>query len=160
MGLNDDDMADVFQETFRAVAKHLASFQPTRATGSFRSWLRAITRSKSVDLFRRQNREAIGAGGTAAQIKMSNIANPVDLDEETEEEAEKEHNIVVQRAMELIQPEFAARNWTAFQMVVIEGRTAVEVAEELGVQPQAVRQANYRIRRRLRVLLQDFVEVD
>ena len=60
--------------------------------------------------------------------------------------------------MELIRPEFTEQNWRAFQMVALEGRSAVEVAEKMNVAPQTVRQANYRIRRRLRLVLKDLVE--
>src|SRR5688572_25302334 len=43
-GLPEEDAADVFQETFRAVARELAAFRPARPTGSFRCWLRAVAR--------------------------------------------------------------------------------------------------------------------
>lgn len=154
-GLNEDDTADVFQETFRAVARHVETFTPERKVGSFRSWLRTITRTKTVDHFRRRQKEMAGAGGTAAQLQLANFADPIPEDDETEEDAAEENAIVVQRAMELISAEFSARNWAAFQRVAIEGHSAVEVANELGINPQVIRQANYRIRRRLRLVLQD-----
>jgi len=158
-GLREDDVADVFQETFRSVAAHLGSFQPARSVGSFRSWLRTIVRSKVVDHFRRAGQQPQGAGGTIAQLEMARVADPLADDAEgEEEEAAEDHAVIVQRAMELIRPEFSSRNWTAFQQVALEGRTAVEVAEEMGVNAQTVRQANYRIRRRLRLVLQDLVE--
>ena len=43
--LKDDDLADVFQETFRSVATHLKTFSPAKDAGSFRSWLRTICRT-------------------------------------------------------------------------------------------------------------------
>jgi DNA-directed RNA polymerase specialized sigma24 family protein len=60
--------------------------------------------------------------------------------------------------MDLIRPDFSKQNWAAFLKVAIEGQSATEIAEELGVNPQAIRQANYRIRRRLRLVLQDLIE--
>src|SRR5687767_549166 len=51
-GLREEDAADVFQETFRAVARELPAFRPARPTGSFRCWLRAIVRTKIADHFR------------------------------------------------------------------------------------------------------------
>ena len=61
--LKDEDIADIFQETFRAVAANLDSFSPTRSVGSFRSWLRTIVRSKVADHFRRLNQQPAGQGG-------------------------------------------------------------------------------------------------
>ena len=74
------------------------------------------------------------------------------------QEAQDDHQQIVRRAMELIRSEYSEQNWKAFLQVAIEGQSAVDVAEKLGVAPQAIRQANYRIRRRLRVILQDLVE--
>ena len=87
---------------------------------------------------------------------MADVADPYSDDEE--EEAASEEAIVVQRAMELIRKEFDPRNWKAFERVALKGESATDVANELGVAPQTIRQANYRIRRRLKLILEDLVE--
>lgn len=155
-GLNDDDIAYAFQESFRAVSKHLENFAPTRSVGSFRSWLRTIVRTKVADHYRRVNQQPVGTGGSDAQLRMHNIPDPLGDDDDVE--ADEEHTLLVQRAMELIRPEFSKQNWNVFLRVAIEGDSATEVARELKVNAQAVRQANYRIRRRLRLVLQDLIE--
>lgn len=155
-GLNEDDTADVFQETFRALASNIHSYAPTRAVGSFRSWLRSIAGSKIADHFRRLKRQPVGKGGTDANLAMANTADPLSVDDENE--AAQEHAIIVQRAMEIIRPEFEPQNFEAFRQVALEGRSATEVAAELKVSPQAIRQANYRIRRRLRLILEGLVD--
>ena len=155
-GLQKEDAADVFQETFRAVAKHIGSFVPGRSVASFRSWLKTIVRTKTVDHFRRRSRQVMADGGTAANARIANVADP--LQDDSEEETTSDDAVVVQRAMELIRPEFDPRNWAAFEEVALRGRSATEVAAETGVAPQTVRQANYRIRRRLRLILEDLVD--
>lgn len=155
-GLQDDDTADVFQETFRTVSKHINSFVPGRSVASFRSWLKTIVRTRVVDHFRATKRQVPGTGGTDALVRMADLADPIN-DDEVEESA-SEDAVVVQRAMDLIEPEFDPRNWKAFERVALKGESATEVANELGVAPQAIRQANYRIRRRLRLILEDLVE--
>ncbi len=152
-GLNDDDSADVCQEVFRVVSARLNTFHPVRESGSFRSWLRTITRTKIVDHFRRVEKQPLARGGTTAHLYLSQVVDL--LATENEEDAVDENAVVVSRAMELIRGEFSSQNWRAFRQVALEGQTATEVAEMLGIKPQAVRQANYRIRRRLRVVLQD-----
>lgn len=155
-GLRDDDLADVFQETFRAVSIHLETFKPIREVGSFRSWLRTIARTKVADHFRRLSQQPVGQGGSDANMRLSSVPDP--LGDDTEEEAGEEHALLVQHAMDLIQPEFIEQNWNAFIKVAIDGHSAVEVAESIGVNPQVIRQANYRIRRRLRLILQDLID--
>jgi DNA-directed RNA polymerase specialized sigma24 family protein len=80
------------------------------------------------------------------------------LKDDDEEEAGEDHALLVQRVVDLIQPEFSEQNWKAFLRVAIEGCSAVEVAESINVNAQVVRQANYRIRGRLRLVLQDLIE--
>lgn len=154
--LKDQDTADVFQETFHAVSAHLDSFSPTRSVGSFRSWLRSIVRTKIADHFRRLADQPEGRGGSDAQMHLANVPDP--LAEETDEEVGEENALVIQRAMDLIEPEFSQQNWAAFKLVTLQGHGATEVAEQTGVNAQAVRQAIYRIRRRLRLVLRDLME--
>ena len=155
-GLRDEDVADIFQETFRAVSNHLDGFKPVKEVGSFRSWLRSIVRTKIADYYRKLNEQPAGRGGSTDQMRLAAIPDP--LADDNEEDAGEENALIVQRAMDLIQPEFSAHNWKAFQLVALEGYSAVEIAGQLNLQPQAVRQANYRIRRRLRLVLQDIMD--
>ena len=53
MRLPEQDMPDVFQQVFQAVASHIQTFNKDRPGDSFRHWLRAITRNKVRDHFRR-----------------------------------------------------------------------------------------------------------
>src|SRR5262249_58062505 len=45
-GLSREDTADVFQEVFRSVAEHIASFRPEPVGGTFPGWVRTIARHK------------------------------------------------------------------------------------------------------------------
>lgn len=155
-GLSDEDTADVFQDTFRTVSRHIGDFSPTRSAASFRSWLKTIVRTRTIDHLRKSKRHAGGAGGTEAQRMLADMADP--LSEEDNDDSAEEDALIVHRAMELIKTEFDPRNWSAFEQVALKGRSATEVAEELGVAAQTIRQANYRIRRRLRLVLEDLVE--
>jgi RNA polymerase sigma-70 factor (ECF subfamily) len=159
--LNDDDINDIndiFQETFHAVSRNLAKFSPVKAKGSFRSWLKTIVRTKIADHFRKLNNHAQGQGGTEAQLRIANLSDPFLEEDDDPRQEEDEQALVVQRAMELIKPEFSAQNWAAFEKVAMEGHSATEIAKSLNVNPQTIRQANYRIRRRLRGVLQDLVD--
>ena len=155
-GLSEDDTADVFQETFRTVSRHIGDFVPGRSVASFRSWLKTIVRTRTIDHFRKARKYVDAVGGTAAQALISEVPDP--FAEEDEEEARQDDAMIVHRAMEMIRGEFDPRNWKAFEQVAFHGKSASEVAREEGINPQTVRQANYRIRRRLRLILEDLVE--
>src|SRR5262245_31788094 len=85
MHLAEQDMPDVFQQVFQSVALHIQGFHSDRPGDTFRHWLRAITRNKVRDHFRRCAKQAQAAGGTDAQIYFSQLAAPVAEAEVAEE---------------------------------------------------------------------------
>ncbi len=119
--LNADDMADVFQETFRAVARHIRAFHRDRPGDTFRGWLRTITRNKIRDHFRRLEHEPKAAGGTDAQMRINAEPDPISL--EADESEQQIVHQVLHRTLEAIRGEFEERTWQAFWQVQIDGRT-------------------------------------
>jgi RNA polymerase sigma-70 factor (ECF subfamily) len=152
--LQETDAADVFQEVFLAVAKHIGSFRKERAGDTFRGWLRTITRSKVLDHFRRLGREPGGAGGTEAQLRMSALPAP---EETSVVEAPAERGLFL-RGLETIRGEFEPRTWQAFWLTAVDGRAPKDVAAELAMSPGAVRVAKSRVLQRLREELGDLME--
>lgn len=153
-GLADQDCADVVQEVFRSVVTNIKKFRKSAPGDTFRGWLRVVTRNKILDHFRRSGRELDGAGGTAAQIRL---AQTPDLDDDLswdQEELQAEHAVFL-RAIEIIRKDFKEQTWQAFWLVVIEGKTAQEAADELGMRPGTVRVAKSRVLKRLREQLAD-----
>jgi RNA polymerase sigma-70 factor, ECF subfamily len=147
--LPEQEIADVLQEVFQAVATHIATFRKEREGDTFRGWLRTITQNKVRDHFRKLGREPGGAGGTDAQIRFSRLpaTQPPDEDDSSERRADRG---VVGRALELIRGEFEERTWRAFWLTAVEDRVPKEVAIELRMSPGAVRVAKSRVLRRLR----------
>lgn len=151
MHLPAQDLADVMQEVFKAVAVHHQGFHKDQPGDTFRGWLRTITRNKVRDHFRRLQREPHGAGGTDALYRWSQLPEPA-FDEEAEEAHDQN---LFHRALALIQSEFEERSWRAFWGVVVDGRSPQEVGERLGMSPGAVRVAKCRVLHRLRQELGD-----
>lgn len=156
--LQEQDSADVFQEVFLAVAKHISGFQRERKGDTFRGWLRTITRNKVLDHFRRLGREPGGVGGTDAQLRMSALPAPQQpTDEPTPADDQAERGLFY-RGLDFIRAEFEPKTWQAFWKTAVDGRATADVAAELGMSPGAVRVAKSRVLHRLREELGDLLE--
>ena len=153
LNLPGQEVADVFQEVFQSVAAHIGDFHKDRPSDTFRGWLRTITRNKVHDHFRSLKRQPLAAGGSDAQGRWSQLPEP-DWDDD-DSPASETYQRLYHRALELIQAEFQERSWRAFWRVVVDGRTPLEAAEELGMSPGAVRVAKCRVLHRLRQELGD-----
>ena len=171
-GLDEDRAADVFQEVFEAVDRHFPRFRHGRRRGSFRAWLRTITRNKIHDLYRADAREPPAVGGTAAWRKLDAIEDPDALpaDDATsvqESEAcsesggnDQEPSVqdgddsrLLRRALDLLREQFEEKTFRAFWETAVEGRSPTDVAADLESTPGAVRVAKCRVLKRLRDLL-------
>jgi RNA polymerase sigma-70 factor (ECF subfamily) len=153
-GLQDQDVADVFQEVFHAVVRHVTGFRKDREGDTFRGWLRRITQNKLRDHFRRLGREARGVGGSSARERLAEVAAPQAEAEPAPDGAE--HGLFA-RALDQIRGEFEERTWAAFWRTAVEGRAPKDVADELSMSPGAVRVAKSRVLHRLREELGDLL---
>ncbi len=150
--LRHDDIPDVVQEVFKAVAEGIDKFRKERTQDTFRGWLRVITRNKSMDLHRRQCKEAQGEGGSEALLRLEALPVPEDTDQNADNESE---SILFRQALSLIQEEFRETTWQAFWRVVVDGRAPTDVADEIGLSAGAVRVAKCRVLQRLRTELKE-----
>jgi RNA polymerase sigma-70 factor, ECF subfamily len=147
--LPEHEAADVFQDVFGALAKHIAGFQKKNAGDTFRGWLHRITDNKVRDHLRKLGREPGGEGGTEAQMRLASLPEilPPDNDDSI---AEHDDVALLRAAVDLIRGEFEARTWQAFWLTAVEARSPAEAAAELGMTPGAVRVAKSRVLKRLR----------
>jgi RNA polymerase sigma-70 factor (ECF subfamily) len=154
--LQEEDVAEVFQESFRAVAASIQNFRRDRNEDSFRGWLRTITTNKIRDHFRRVEGQALAEGGSVGQLKLAQLSDPL-----TEEEENSEQDILrasVHKMMEAVQGDFEPRTWQAFWGCQVEGRGTDEIGAQLKMTPAAVRKAKYRVLRRLREEFDDLID--
>ena len=160
-GVLQQDIVDVLQEVFSAVAAHLNRFRKDRPGDTFRGWLMTIARNKTLDYFQRKHREPTAIGGTEASMRLQEIQGPADDELPSPAPAGTDDfvfNDVLLRALESIRPEFHERTWQAFWKVVIDGRTAADVAADLAMKPGTVRVSKSRVLLRLRRELGDIGE--
>jgi RNA polymerase sigma-70 factor (ECF subfamily) len=182
LGLAEQDMADIFQDVFQAVARKMPDFHKEGPGDTFRGWLRRITTNKVRDHFRRESRRPHATGGTTAQLRLAELAAAQDSEQSSkltaaaivwddirrlpaaltgdddagasgDEQvlpADLPFRELFRRALDQIAGHFQDQTWQAFWRVVVEGKTAPEVARELSMQPGAVRVAKSRVLHRLR----------
>lgn len=151
-GLSGTEIEDAKQEVFLAVHQSLSRFE-RRKDGSFRSWLRSVTRSKVIDLQRRRGAER-AEGGTDAGHRLGQLEaeSPPNSGDGSSESAEV--RVLYRRAMELIQRDFSEATCKAFLQTTVDRRATADVAADLGMTANAVRLAKARVLQRLRA---DFV---
>lgn len=155
--LQEQDSADVFQEVFLAVAKHIGGFHKDRQGDTFRGWLRTITRNKVLDHFRRLGREPGGVGGTDALRNLSALPAPASPELQSVADDQAERGLFY-RGLDFIRAEFEPKTWQAFWKTAVEGRATGDVAADLGMTSGAVRVAKSRVLNRLREELGDLIE--
>lgn len=156
MGLGPPHADDVKQEVFIAVAKHLSDFVRGDRKGSFRAWLKTVTWSKVADYWRARKAEILPIGGSEAFTQFATLAQATNG--ESDADGIEEKSILYRRAVELIKKDFEVATWTAFWRTVIDGLSAGEVADEIGISRNAVHLAKARVFRRLRQEFVDLIE--
>lgn len=149
-GLQDNDAADAVQEVFRSVFQNIDAFRGTSDGGSFRGWLWSITRNQVRGFFRTMSRHPEAIGGTDAQVRFSNHSDRATSEEDAEPAPEETRRRVLHRALDLVRGDFSEQTWQIFTRVTMQGHSPLEIARELGISDTSVRQAKFRVLRRLR----------
>jgi RNA polymerase sigma-70 factor (ECF subfamily) len=154
-GLSGEDVSDVTQEVLGAVARGLALFRQERRGGTFRGWLRGITRHKVLDHYKQRSRHPPAEGGSDASQRLQEFADP--LSGGDDDDAPQEVSGLYHRALELVRSEFEPASWQAFWRTGVEGWAVADVAADLGMTEVAVRKAKSRVLRRLKEEVGDLI---
>lgn len=153
------DAENVCQEVFASAYIGLHAFRKEKTSDSFRAWLRTITRNKIIDHIRREkknNKEQVGI--EARKI----IEKTVDekMAEYDQTERQKELYQLYRGALELVRAYFSNQDVQAFTLVVIDGKTPLQAAAELGTTINVVYMAKSRILKKLREDFGNLLERD
>jgi RNA polymerase sigma-70 factor (ECF subfamily) len=146
--LQPSDVDDLVQEVLAVVVRKVPDFSHDGRPGSFRAWLRSITVHRLGDYWRARYAHAPPAGPDDLGRMLAELEDPHGRLSRVWDDEHDQY--VLERVMELIEPEFKPATWSAFRRHVIEGRSADAVATELGVSPNAVFIAKSRVLQRLR----------
>jgi RNA polymerase sigma-70 factor (ECF subfamily) len=121
-GLQEQDAAEVMQESLLQIAKSIQDFEYQPERGRFRGWVGSIVRSKLIEFHRKQSRQPKLQDATLDNISASTDGawNEVWLDH------------VVEAALSRVEIRLASQTWTAFRLVWLEHVDPSQVAIRLG----------------------------
>jgi RNA polymerase sigma-70 factor, ECF subfamily len=145
-GLQDADALEVHQEVLLAVSRSIHRWQPGGEHGSFRGWLRKVTRNLVVSWVRRRRSDGSLRSGLDSWI----LAEVPDDAAESREFDLEVRRALFQRAAAEVQQEVSRSTWLAFWKVAVDGHSPADVARELGMSEGTVRVAKCRVLARMR----------
>ena len=151
-GISEEDASDLVQEVFVRVSTAIDRFEHN----SFRGWLLTITQNEIRGWYRQQKKNVADAAG--GSVALENIQNAPQMDESSIDEIgddEADSLGLVRRAAETIEGDFEKKTWQAFWRSTVDGHDTSAIASDLSMTPQAIRQAKFRVLKRLRETLGD-----
>ena len=148
-GLQDADAWEVVQQVLLTVHQKVSQWRPNHQPGAFRCWLLRTAHRVCLHAFRdlvRCDRAAGGAG----------VKNPIDhvpAATETDDDRRDFERWAFCWAAGLVQREVDPVTWQAFRMTAVEGVSAAETAQRLGMKIGSVYTAKCRVIVRIRELV-------
>ena len=147
-GLTETEAQDVVQETIICVAKDIQKFKRDRDRGSFKGWLRNLTRWRIADQLRK--RTPAGAllsgvdGSGSPGPETAEIPDPAGSALDAAWEEEWQANLLA-AAMERVKYRVKAEHYQIFDLNVVKGWPVDKVAEILGVSTARVYLVKHRV---------------
>lgn len=147
-GLTEIEAQEVVQETVICVAKDINNFKRDRKLGSFKGWLRNLTRWRIADQLRKRQPSALGTEvlDNGSSVAAAPAREPAPLDAGLEEiwEAEWQANLF-EAALERVKHRVKEEHYQMFDLNVVRQWPAKKVAQTLGVSTAQIYLAKHRI---------------
>jgi RNA polymerase sigma-70 factor (ECF subfamily) len=147
-GLTETEAEEVVQETIICVAKDIQKFKRERQRGSFKGWLRNLTRWRIADQLRKR---AVAVGALKAEGDRSYLSVGVsdelaDANAVADWEREWRWNLL-QAAMDRVKVRVNEEQYQLFDFCVVKQWPVSRITKTLGVSPARVYLARHRISR-------------
>ncbi len=135
------DAADLVQDVLTVLLQKLPEFTYDQSK-SFRSWLRTVALNKWRENTRKHS-------VPLAKLDPANLPDQAGSENTAAFEEAEYRQYLVRRALEVLQADFQPSTWKACWECLVDGKTADQVAKELGTTTNAVYLAKSRVLRRL-----------
>lgn len=147
-GLTEAEAEDVVQETVISVARDIHKFKRDRSMGSFKGWLRNLTRWRIADQFRKRTyagrEDESKSSENIPRPDVEDIPDPAGEDAESVWEEEWQTNLL-NAAMETVKHRVKEEHYQIFDLYVLKHWPARTVADILGVNVGMVYLVKYRL---------------
>lgn len=144
-GLSEADAQDIVQETILKVHNSLDRFEYNRKRGTFKGWLRTVTRSRLNDFFKKQQRRpAFNKPLEEAADELQNLEDPEGPEIEKIWDEEWNRNLI-QTALSRTKKLSSPKQFQIFKCHYIDEWTVRETCRTLGVNAAQVYMAKQRI---------------
>jgi RNA polymerase sigma-70 factor (ECF subfamily) len=131
------DFEDFFQDLVLRLFQTISTYNPAKAL--FRSWLKTVVNNMLTDYSRKQRRrlERGGVGGTAFLEQLAQLESPETADE-LSGVIEDQAKLIAAEVLKRVRARVEEKTWQAFDQYVEKGRSAPDVAAELGLRVATV----------------------
>jgi len=153
LGVPENDVHDVVQETLISIHKAIPDFEYDRQRCSFKTWLLTIARHRVIDYFRHPDPQRGRPGAGAARSSedtnrtttIERIPDPQGADWERIWEQEWRSNLV-ELALERFKSEVSVKHFQVFYLHVIKQQSAGKVGRALGISAAQVYLVKHRLK--------------
>lgn len=148
-GLQDSAAQDVVQNTFIYLSRRLPGFRYDPARGSFKSWLRVVTRSRIHEFLRRERPDTVRLMVPLTDSdpdRLESIPDPAAdaLDEVWQREWEEN---LVATALRRVRARVSSRQLMIFRLAALSELPMAQVAKKLDVNIAQIYLARHRVGR-------------
>lgn len=145
-GLQESDAQDVTQEVFLNLSLKMRSFCYDNK-GSFRAWLKTLTRRAWQAYATKQKKAGRGSGDESTVEILNEIKAREDLTQRLEEAFDEE---LLKEASNLVKLRVEPRTWEAFNLLAVEGLSGADAAARLQMKVATVFVARSKVQKMLR----------
>lgn len=144
-GLQPADAGDLVQTVLMELMRSLTKFEREQK-GSFRRWLKIITRNKIIDYQRRRDQQGVG-------FLDEHIASVLP-EQEPEVFYPTELQLRLQEVIDTVRKTVSETTWEAFELMQLGMETSEQIGARLGISADAVRMAKRRVLIQIKLLLE------
>jgi RNA polymerase sigma factor (sigma-70 family) len=146
-GLTETEAEEVVQETILCVARDIQKFKRDRQRGSFKGWLRNLTRWRIADQLRKRTAVAsLNAAGDRRHSPFGLQDEPEDENAAADWEQEWQWNLL-KAAMDRVKSRVNEEQYQLFDFCVVKQWPVSRITKTLGVSAARVYLARHRISR-------------
>ena len=149
LGVRPCDSADIVQDVLERVYKSIGTFRRDQPDQGLRRWLKTIARNVIVDYFKDLPPERTGLSNDLLAGLLDDMT-PLDGESLSGPPSEPLAIRAMRPLLELIKQDYEHRTWLAFWRTAVEQESTSQVAADLELSQGTVRQARYKILKRLR----------